>query len=122
MGVGTQKMKISPNGDGTYTYLLDINIKIIPTANCSPVPIVSGPDYLPKYSEGIATATAGSHFIKAQISARVTIHGTCNLNFDALYLEFSSQGFSLGGLSGGPVGCGVSQKPEVQIQRSSHLL
>jgi hypothetical protein len=108
MGVGTQKMKISPNGDGTYTYLLDSSIDIIPTANNSPIPIVPGPDYFAKYSEWIATATADSHFIKAQMSASATIHGSCDLNFDGLWLDFNSQGFSLGGLSGGPVGCEVS--------------
>ena len=109
MGVGTQKMKISANGDGTYNYLLDTNIDIIPTANNSPIPIVPGPDYFAKYSEWIATATADSHFIKAQMSASATIHGSCDLNFDGLWLDFNSQGFSLGGLSGGPVGCEVSQ-------------
>ena len=108
MGVGTQKMKISPNGDGTYTYLLDSSIDIIPAASNSPIPIVPGPDYFAKYSEWIATATADSHFIKAQMSASATIHGSCDLNFDGLWLDFNSQGFSLGGLSGGPVGCEVS--------------
>ena len=111
LGIGTQKIKISPNGDGTYTYLLDTNIDIIPTANNSPIPIVPGPDYLAKYSEWIATATADSYFIKAQMSATATIHGSCDSNFDGLWLDFNSQGFSLGGLTGGPVGCDSTQSP-----------
>ena len=109
MGIGTQRIKIYPNGDGTYTYSLNTNIDIIPMANNSPILIVPGPDYFAKYSEWIATATADSHFIKAQMSASATIHGSCDLNFDGLWLDFNSQGFSLGGLSGGPVGCEVSQ-------------
>jgi len=122
MGVGTQKMKISPNGDGTYTYLLDTNIDIIPTANNSPIPIVPGPDYLTKYSEWIATATADSYFIKAQMSASATIHGSCDLNFDGLWLDFNSQGFSLGGLSGGPVSCEVNQNAQSCTANASLVL
>jgi len=111
MGIGTQKIKIAPNGDGTYIYSLDTIIDIIPMAGKSPIPIVPGPEYLAKYSEWISTATADMHFIKAKMSASATIHGSCDLNFDGLWLDFNSQGFSLGGLTGGPVGCDTTQSP-----------
>ena len=122
LGIGTQRMKISPNGDGTYTYLLDTNIDIIPMAGKSPIPVVPGPEYLAKYSEWISTATADMHFIKAQMSATATIHGSCDQNFDGLWLDFNSQGFSLGGLTGGPVGCDTTQSPTPCAATTSLIL
>ncbi len=109
LGIGTQKVKLSSNSDGSYTYLLDSIIDIIPTAKNSPIPIIPGPDYLVKYSEWVATATADGFFIKAQVLASPTIYGSCDLNYDGVWIDFNSQGFALGGLTGGPAGCGVNQ-------------
>lgn len=114
MGSGTQKMKISPNGDGTYTYFLDTTIDIIPTANNAPaevlVPTATAAEYGARYSAWISTAVADGSFIRGDILATATIgHGLCDLNFEGLWFAANSQGFGLTGLGGGPLTCDVNQ-------------
>ena len=130
MGNGTRSMKVSANGDGTYTYVLDTTIDIIPHANNIPAEIlallapgVSAAEYGARLSEWMSTAVADSNSIRAKMSAYATIgHGLCDLNFEGLWFDANSQGFSLTGLSGGPLSCDVSQTQTPCITNTSLVM
>ena len=129
MGNGTRSMKVSANGDGTYTYVLDTTIDIIPHANIPSeilsllAPPVSAAEYGARLSEWMSTAVADSSSIRAGMTAYATIgHGLCDLNFEGLWFDANSQGFSLTGLSGGPLGCEVSQTQTPCMTKTSLVM
>ena len=112
IGNGTRSLRVTTENGGNHVVSIETSVEEVPMALNSPIPVpdptapgYSPDDYMAKYGAWIASATADGGTNSASLTLKPTIDGSCNSKFDGVWLDFNSQGFSLGSLIGGPANC-----------------